>query len=65
MTASRLTTIFCDEPGCGQWWDEGIADTASEARAQLAGKGWLLAVRPEAKGRASLDYCPSHAGRHQ
>jgi hypothetical protein len=60
VTASRLTTIFCDEPGCGTWLDAGVADTAAEARAQLARYGWQTAVRPDPQSRGTLDYCPAH-----
>lgn len=62
MTASRLMTIFCDAPSCGQWEDAGIAPTAREARAQLAGRGWRLGVTGNA--RTLEDYCPAHASPH-
>lgn len=72
MTANSLVTIFCDHEGCGQWSDDGIGETAKEARANLRGRnsGWLLAV-PEGKfpgfhGRhIARDYCPQHAAEHR
>jgi hypothetical protein len=59
MTASRLVTIFCDAPGCGQWWDAGVADTATRARQQLRNTRWKLNV--VGNGPFRLDYCPDHA----
>lgn len=58
MTASRLVTIFCDAPSCGVWWDRGIAETATKARAGLKGHGWTLA-RTGSDG-VTRDYCPRH-----
>ena len=61
MSASRMVTIFCDEPSCGMWWDAGVAETAWQARRGLSGKGWRLKVPdPEGWTRA-LDFCPRHA----
>lgn len=39
MSASTLVTIMCDGPSCGAWVDEGIADTAAQARKQLRSLG--------------------------
>lgn len=59
MSASRLVTIFCDAPSCGQWYDAGVSDTAAQARKQLRGTGWATAVRAVHPG-PTLDYCPTH-----
>ncbi|QDH91671.1 hypothetical protein QDA01_gp18 [Microbacterium phage Cinna] len=57
MTASRLVTIFCDHPGCGQWEDAGIGDTATAARAGLKGR-WRTGV--SGTDGITRDYCPEH-----
>jgi len=61
MTASTLVTIFCDAPSCGQWEDNGIADTAKQARAGLRRRGWALNVVNPDGSRQRLDFCPEHA----
>lgn len=68
MSARRLVTIMCDAPLCGEWWDAGVADTATEARRQLRGSGWRTAVASArayadepVDSRAARDYCPRHA----
>lgn len=61
MSASTIVTIMCDHPSCGQWADDGVAETAEIARRQLRRSGWLLAVK-DPDYRVRLDYCPTHAG---
>lgn len=59
MSADALVTVFCDAPGCGQWWDSGVAPTAKQARSQLQGTGWKLGI-PASTQRRALDFCPEH-----
>jgi hypothetical protein len=54
MSASRLTTIFCDK--CGAWEDAGVADTAGVARSLLKTRGWRVGV--PCTDRITRDYCP-------
>ena len=65
MSAHRHVTIFCDWPNCGRWEDQGIGDSAKQAREQLAGTGWRTGVSRANSNRGrslpQLDYCPLHA----
>ncbi len=60
MTATRMTVVTCDEPGCGIYDDLGIAESADAARNELEMHDWQLDVVDPTRPRARLDFCPEH-----
>ena len=51
MSHSRSYTIWCDEPGCGDWIAED--PTLAEARATAKRHAWTRSDQ--------RDYCPDHS----
>lgn len=54
MTATPLVTIFCDAPDCGEWDEDGVGETAKEARAGARRVGWAVGLP------GGTDLCPRH-----